>query len=112
VAFRPRLSAGFALSLFVVDSFILLVARSFLIVNLIWPIRAIWNVRFRQELPSIANELDAAVVVMGAVSRNGWKRLFIGATAERTLEYLPYDLLIIKPDRFRTPVTLEAHEAA
>lgn len=65
-----------------------------------------------EELPSIANELDAAVVVMGAVSRNRWKRLFIGATAERTLEHLPCDLLIVKPDWFRTPVSLEAHEAA
>lgn len=112
MAFRPQSFGGFRFVIICCGLFIRLVARSFLIVNLIWPIRAIWNVRFRQELPSMANELDAAVVVMGAVSRNGWKRLFIGATAERTLEHLPYDLLIIKPDRFRTPVTLEAHEAA
>ena len=65
-----------------------------------------------EELPLIANELDAAVVVMGAVSRNRWKRLFIGATAERALEHLPCDLLIVKPDWFKTPVSLEAHEAA
>jgi universal stress protein E len=43
-------------------------------------------------------DVDAAVVVMGAISRNRWKRLFIGATAERTLEHLPCDLLIVKPD--------------
>ena len=49
---------------------------------------------------------------MGAVSRNRWKRLFIGATAERTLEYLPCDLLIIKPDWFQTPVEQHTHEAA
>ena len=54
----------------------------------------------------------ADVVVMGAVARNRWKRLFIGATAERTLEDLPCDLLIIKPDWFQTPVELEGHEAA
>ena len=65
-----------------------------------------------EELPAIAGQLDAAVVVMGAVARNSWKRLFIGATAERTLEDLPCDLLIIKPDWFRTPVTLNNHEAA
>ena len=41
---------------------------------------------------------------MGAVARNRWKRLFIGATAERTLEHLPCDLLIVKPDWFQTPV--------
>jgi universal stress protein E len=65
-----------------------------------------------EELPSIANELKADVVVMGAVARNRWKRLFIGATAERTLEDLPCDLLIIKPDWFQTPVDLDNHEAA
>ena len=65
-----------------------------------------------EELPAIADELDADVVVMGAVARNRWKRLFIGATAERTLEHLPCDLVIVKPDWFQTPVELTAHEAA
>ena len=65
-----------------------------------------------EELPVVARNLSAGVVVMGAVSRNRWKRLFIGATAERTLEYLPCDLLIIKPDWFRTPVEQRKHEAA
>jgi len=65
-----------------------------------------------EELPAIANNLNADVVVMGAVARNRWKRLFIGATAERTLEHLPCDLLIVKPDWFQTPVEKKAHEAA
>ncbi len=65
-----------------------------------------------EELPLIAEKLEADVVVMGAVARNRWKRLFIGATAERTLEHLPCDLLIIKPDWFQTPVDLDNHEAA
>ena len=65
-----------------------------------------------EELPAKAEEVDADVVVMGAVNRNRWQRLFIGATAERTLEHLPCDLLIVKPDWFKTPVELEAHEAA
>ncbi len=65
-----------------------------------------------EELPAIAEKLGADVVVMGAVARNRWKRLFIGATAERTLEQLPCDLLIVKPDWFQTPVDLEKHEAA
>ncbi len=64
-----------------------------------------------EELPALAKSIDASVVVMGAVARNRWKRLFIGATAERTLEYLPCDLLIVKPDWFRTPVESGAHEA-
>ncbi len=65
-----------------------------------------------EELPIVAEDLKAGVVVMGAVSRNRWKRLFIGATAERTLEHLPCDLLIIKPDWFQTPVEQRNHEAA
>jgi len=65
-----------------------------------------------EELPALANQLNADVVVMGAVARNRWKRLFIGATAERTLEHLPCDLLIVKPDWFRTPVESGTHEAA
>lgn len=65
-----------------------------------------------EELPAIAEKVGADVVVMGAVARNRWKRLFIGATAERTLEHLPCDLLIVKPDWFKTPVDMENHEAA
>ena len=60
-----------------------------------------------EELPALAENLNATVVVMGAVARNRWKRIFIGATAERTLEHLPCDLLIVKPDWFHTPVDLE-----
>lgn len=60
-----------------------------------------------EELPSLAADLKATVVVMGAVARNPWRRIFIGATAERTMEHLPCDLLIVKPDWFHTPVDLE-----
>jgi universal stress protein E len=55
-----------------------------------------------EELPLIAENLKADVVVMGAVARNRWK----------PLEHLPCDLLIIKPDWFKTPVELDNHEAA
>ena len=65
-----------------------------------------------EELPAIAEELDADIVFMGAVARNRWKRLFIGATAERTLEHLPCDLVIVKPDWFQTPVGEASHDAA
>ena len=65
-----------------------------------------------EELPVIAELIGADVVVMGAVARNRWKRLLIGATAERTLEHLPCDLLIVKPDWFKTPLALHGHEAA
>jgi universal stress protein E len=47
-----------------------------------------------------AEELHSSIVVMGAVSRSGLKRLFIGNTAERTLDLLSCDALIIKPAQF------------
>lgn len=57
-----------------------------------------------EELPALAEKLHATVVVMGAVARNRLKRLFIGSTAERTLDQLPCDLLIVKPNWFKSPV--------
>lgn len=53
-----------------------------------------------EELPALAKDLGALVVVMGAVARNPLKRLFIGSTAERTLGQLPCDMLIVKPAWF------------
>ena len=50
-----------------------------------------------------AKEHGADFVVMGAVSRGGLKRLFIGSTAERVLDRLPCDLVIIKPLDFELP---------
>lgn len=57
-----------------------------------------------EEIPAVAEEIDAAVVVMGAVSRSGLKRLFIGSTAERVIDHLKCDVLVLKPAGFRTPV--------
>jgi len=37
---------------------------------------------------------------MGAISRSGLKRIFIGSTAEDVLERLPCDALIVKPPDF------------
>jgi nucleotide-binding universal stress UspA family protein len=56
------------------------------------------------ELPRIAKRLHADVVVMGAVSRRGVKRVFIGNTAERVLDALSCDVLVVKPRGFRTAV--------
>ncbi|MBT5219554.1 MAG: universal stress protein, partial [Woeseia sp.] len=49
---------------------------------------------------------------MGAVSRNTMKRLFIGATAERTLEHLPCDLLVVKPSWFHSAIDAHISDAA
>jgi universal stress protein E len=56
------------------------------------------------EIPAVAEEVGAGVVVMGAVSRSGLKRLFIGSTAERVIDHLACDVMVIKPEGFKTPV--------
>ena len=58
-------------------------------------------------IPELAKELKAQLVVMGAVSRTGIKRLLISNTAERILDALPCDVLVMKPVHFgaRVPKT-------
>ena len=49
------------------------------------------------QIPRLAKKLRAGIVVMGAVSRSGLQRVFIGNTAERVLNALPCDVLVVKP---------------
>lgn len=51
----------------------------------------------RELLITLTEQLDADLVVMGAVSRTGVRRLFLGSTAEQLLDRLPCDVLIVKP---------------
>lgn len=60
-----------------------------------------------EALPRYCRETAADVVVMGAIARNPFGRIFIGSTAERVLDQLPCDLLVVKPEGFRTPVSSE-----
>jgi universal stress protein E len=53
-----------------------------------------------QVLPELASELHIDLLVMGAVSRSGLQRVFIGSTAEQVLEALPCDVLVIKSPDF------------
>jgi universal stress protein E len=55
-------------------------------------------------IPTVARRLGADVVIMGAVSRSGLKRVFIGNTAERVLGDLPCDVLVVKPAHFQKGV--------
>jgi universal stress protein E len=55
-------------------------------------------------LPAAAKRWKADLLVMGAVSRRGIKRLFIGNTAERTLDAVSCDVLVVKPPSFKSPV--------
>jgi universal stress protein E len=56
-------------------------------------------------IPLAARALRAGIVVMGAVSRSGLKRIVIGNTAERVLGDLTSDVLVVKPPRFVTRVS-------
>jgi nucleotide-binding universal stress UspA family protein len=51
-----------------------------------------------------ARRSRSAIVVLGAISRSGIKRLLIGNTAERILDQLPCDVLVVKPGKFRNRV--------
>ena len=51
-------------------------------------------------LPQVAGALRADIMTMGAISRSGLKRAFIGSTAEDVLEHLPCDALIVKTPDF------------
>lgn len=51
-----------------------------------------------------ASKLRADVVVMGAISRSGLKRLLIGNTAERMLNELRCDILVVKPRGFSSRI--------
>ncbi len=46
----------------------------------------------------------SAIVVMGAISRTGFKRLLIGNTAETILDELHCDALIVKPAHFKARI--------
>jgi hypothetical protein len=55
--------------------------------------------------------VKASLVVMGAVSRSGLKRLLIGNTAEAILDSLTCDVLVMKPGRFQSKVARRSRGA-
>lgn len=55
-------------------------------------------------LPRVAQEIGASILVMGAISRSGLQRIFIGSTAERILEDVPCDVCVVKPPGFATSI--------
>ena len=56
------------------------------------------------ELPRLAGEMQIDVLVAGAVSRSRLEQVFIGGTAERLLDRVGCDLLVVQPPGFRSPV--------
>jgi universal stress protein E len=55
-------------------------------------------------IPRLARQQRIQLVVMGAVSRSGLKRLLIGNIAEQVLDALSCDVLVMKPANFKSPV--------
>ena len=51
-----------------------------------------------------AEEIGCSIVVMGAISRSGFKRLVLGNTAEHVFDDLSCDVLIVKPKRFASRI--------
>jgi universal stress protein E len=51
-------------------------------------------------LSRVADGLGAAVTVMGAVSRSRLHEVFVGSTAERVLDRISGDVLVVKPADF------------
>ena len=61
----------------------------------------------RKEIPALAKQIHADLLVMGTVARTGIPGFIIGNTAETILNQIDCSVLAIKPPGFATPVTLE-----
>jgi nucleotide-binding universal stress UspA family protein len=57
------------------------------------------------QLPKLAEEINADLVIMGTVARSGIAGILIGNTAENVLSQLQCSVLAIKPRDFVSPVS-------
>ncbi|MEC6814395.1 universal stress protein UspE [Photobacterium toruni] len=55
-------------------------------------------------IPKIADEINAELVILGTTGRTGLSAVFIGNTAENTIDSLNCDLLALKPDGYISPL--------
>lgn len=60
----------------------------------------------RKEIPALAKQIAADLVVMGTVARTGVPGFIMGNTAETILNQIDCSVIAIKPSGFVTPVTL------
>lgn len=63
-----------------------------------------------REIPKLAKEIKADLVVMGTVARTGVAGVLIGNTAETLLTQIQSSVLAIKPDSFISPMSLDDPE--
>jgi universal stress protein E len=61
--------------------------------------------RPEKELPRLARDLEIDLLIMGGISRSRLEQVFIGGTAERLLDRIECDLLVVKPPGFVCPVS-------
>ena len=69
------------------------------------------NTHLHQGIPedvisNVANELDAALVILGSVGHSGIGATLLGHTAEQVIDKLNSDLLALKPKGFVSPIKL------
>lgn len=57
-----------------------------------------------KEVGRIAQQLNADLIAIGTVGRNGIKRLLLGNTAEKVLATCDCSVLTVKPDGFVSPI--------
>lgn len=55
-------------------------------------------------IPDVAQRLDAELVIIGTVGRQGISAAFIGNTAEHVIDKLDCDVLALKPEGFEGPI--------
>ena len=55
-------------------------------------------------IPQVADEIKAEIVILGTTGRTGLSAVFIGNTAENTIDSLNCDLLALKPDGYISPL--------
>ncbi|MEL6200320.1 MAG: universal stress protein [Pseudomonadota bacterium] len=63
----------------------------------------------KRVIPALAIEQNAEIIVMGCVARGRIALSVLGNTAEVILTNTPSDVLIVKPDRFETPIRERGH---
>jgi len=59
-------------------------------------------------LPEFVRTEGMDLMVMGAFSRGWMYNVFVGSTTERLMDFLPCDILVMKPERFTSPFSLPA----
>ena len=58
------------------------------------------------QITALAEEIDADLVVIGTIGRTGFTAALLGNTAEHVIEQLNCDVLAIKPEGFKSPVSV------